>query len=375
MADFFFTGAVTVLVRGEEAPLFPGRLHQRGVVLKNLQYKRKNEVQFSLCIKDVGKLRQEARQFSGEIRFKERTGLPFWKKRIVRFAPFLLASICFFIIMILLSAMIIRIDVQGADAELEKDIRIFLKKEGIREGAIRLDELDSEGIARRAVQHIPGVVRFVIQKRGVVYVVDVSSEKPMPSQTAKTKHLKAAKSGIVHDMFIKYGLSEVQRGDFVEAGDRVIKGTKKKPAAGTITAETWYKATVTLGQNALKTRNGEKRKRIFFSLGEKEYSLWRPSSFKGPVQSEENRYSFHFFSYQLPFSMRTETHYSLKPAGTIESEAEQEKRAIQAAKASLMAKLPKEAAIVGENVLQKQAESGKVKMIIHFQVLENIAIH
>lgn len=375
MADFFFTGAVTVLVRGEEAPLFPGRLHQRGVVLKNLQYSRQNEVQFSLCIKDVGKLRQEARKFSGEIRFKERTGLPFWKKRIVRFAPFLLASICFFIIMILLSAMIIRIDVQGADAELEKDIRTFLKKEGIREGAIRLNELDSEGISRRAVQNIPGVVRFIIQKRGVVYVVDVSSEKPAPYQQAETRHLKAGKSGVVHDMFIKYGLSEVQRGDFVEAGDRLIKGTKKKPAAGTITAETWYKATVTLGQNALKTRNGGKRKQIFFSLGEKEYSLWQPSSLKGPVQSEENRYSFYFFSYELPFSMRTETHYSLKSAGTIESEAEQEKRAIQAAKASLMAKLPKEAAIVGENVLQKRAESGKVKMIIHFQVLENIAIH
>ncbi|WP_050180917.1 sporulation protein YqfD [Domibacillus robiginosus] len=375
MADFFLKGAVTVLVRGEEAPLFPGRLHQRGVTLKNLQYSRQNEVQFSLCLEDLGKLRQEARHFKGKVRFKERTGLPFLKKRIMRFTPFLLTSICFFILMILLSAMIIRIDIQGADAELERDIRTFLKKEGVREGAIQLHDVNTEEISRRAVQNIPGVVRFLIQKKGVVYVVDVSSEKPPALDTAKTRHVRAAKSGVVHDMFIKYGVAEIRRGDFVEAGDPLIKGTKKKPAAGTVTAETWYKATVTLGGNALKTRNGEKRKHIFFSIGEKEYSLWDPSSLKGPVQTEENRYSFHFFSYQLPFSLRTETDYSLKRAGTVESEAEQEKRVIQAAKAALMAKLPKEAVITGENVLQKRAESGKVKVIIHFQVLENIAIH
>lgn len=375
MADFFVKGAVTVLVRGEEAPLFPGRLHQRGVTLKNIQYSRQNEVQFTLCLEDISKLRQEARRFSGTVRFKERTGLPFLKKRVIRYAPFLIASLCFFLVMILLSAMIIRIDIQGADDELERDVRAFLKKEGIREGAIRLNDVDTEAISRRAVQDIPGVVRFLIQKKGVVYVVDVSSEHPPPRDTAKTRHVRAVKSGVIHDMFIKYGVSEVQRGDFVEAGDRLIKGTKKKPASGTVTAETWYKATVTLGGGALKTRNGENRKHIFFSIGEKEYALWKPSSLKGSVQREENRYSFHFFSYQLPFSVRTETEYALKPAGTVETEAEQEERAVQAAKATLMAKLPKEAEVVGENVLQKRSESGKVKVIIHFQVLENIAIN
>lgn len=375
MADFFFTGAVTVLIRGEEAPLFPGRLHQRGVTLKNLQYNRQNEVRFCLSIRDLGQLRQEARHFSGTIRFEERTGFPFLKKRLFQYVPFFLASICFFIIMILLSAMIIRIDIQGADAELKEDVRVFLKKEGIREGAIRLNDLDAEQISRRAVQEIPGIVRFTIEKKGVVYIVDVSAEKKAENSLAGSRHLKASKSGVVHDLFVEYGVSKIRRGDFVEAGSRLITGAKKKPAAGTVTAETWYKATVTLGNKSLKTRNGEKRKSIFFSFGEKEFSFWTASPFQKPVQSEENRYSLHFFSYRLPVSLRTETFYPLKSVTTIESEAEQEKRAIQAAKAALMAKLPKKAVIIGENVLQKRVESGKVKVIIHFQVLENIAIN
>ncbi|OES44331.1 sporulation protein YqfD [Domibacillus iocasae] len=375
MADFFLTGAVTVLIRGEEAPLFPGRLHQRGVTLKNLQYNRQNEVRFCLSIRDVGHLRKEARHFSGTIRFEERTGFPFLKKRLVHYAPFFLASICFFIVMILLSAMIIRIDIQGADRELKEDVRAFLRKEGIREGAIRLNDLDAEQISRRAVQDIPGIVRFTIEKKGVVYIVDVSVEKKAEKSLAGSRHLNALKSGVVHDLFVEYGISTIRRGDFVEAGDRLITGTKKQPAAGTVTAETWYKATVTLGNGSLKTRNGEKRKSIFFSFGEKEFSFWKASPFPKPVQLEENSYSFHFFSYRLPVSLRTETYYPLKSVTRIESEAEQEKRAIQAAKASLMAELPKKAVIIGENVLQKRVESGKVKMIIHFQVLENIAIN
>lgn len=374
-ANFFFTGAVVVVVTGDEAPLFPGRLHAQGIVLKNLHYSRDNSVHFSLSVRDVAALRREARHFKGKVRFEKREGLPFFVQRLAHYSPLIITSACFFIFMIVLSAMIIRIDVQGADQEMKADVFAFLKKKGIREGAVTFEPLDTDRLSRQAARDIPGLTRFTIEKKGAVYYVEVAAEKKEKSAVIKSRHMKAAKSGVVRDLFVEYGVSKVRRGDFIEAGDRLISGSKKTPASGTVTAETWYKATVTLDENGLKIRNGEKRRNVFFYLNNEKYTILTPAPFSKPFQTEEKQYVFHFFSYQLPFSVRTKTDYALHQAEWSESTSEQEWRGIQSARAALMARLPREAVIEGENVLQKRVENGKVKMIIHFQVLENIAIH
>lgn len=373
MANFFLKGAVTVIVTGEEAPLFPGKLNERGVSLTHLQYEKKNVIRFRISVQDLGLLRKEARHFTGTIRLEKGTGLPFLMKRAIQNYPFFVTSICFFIILVVLSAMIIRIEVNGADAETEIQVREFLKKEGIREGAIRFNDLDEHELSRRAVVEIPRVTRFAIKRNGTVYVIDVSVEKKEKKTVSAGRHLIASKAGVIYDLFVERGVAKVLRGEFVEKGDRLVSGTIKKPASGKVTAETWYKATVLLEHDSLKTRTGDKKINVFISLGAKEYKLSGLTSFRQPFQVEKNSYSFHFFSYRLPIAVRTETMYKLEAVTVTEAKKEQEKRAVQAAKAALMAKLPEEAFITGENVLQKRVENGKVKMIIHFQVLENIA--
>ncbi len=373
MANFFLTGAVTVVVTGEEAPLFPGRLNERGASLTHLQYDKKNVIRFRLSLQDLGLLRKEARQFSGTIRLEKGTGLPFLIKQAAQNYPFFVTSLCFFIVLIVLSAMIIRIEVTGADADLENQIRSFLKKEGIREGAVRFSNLNEQDISQRAVMQIPGLTRFSIKRNGVIYQIDVSAETKKKETLLGNRHLIASKAGVIHDLFVERGISKVMRGEFVERGDRLVTGTKKKRASGTVIAETWYKATAFLTDDSLKTRTGDKKRNVFISLGEKEYKVWSAPFFRQPFQKEENNYSFYFFSYRLPVSFRTEAIYKLKQIQLMETKDDQEKRAVQAARAALMAKLPERAVITGENVLQKRVENGKVKVIIHFQVLENIA--
>ncbi len=373
MANLFLSGGVTVIVSGPDASLLPGRLHERGAILVHIKYEKKNVIRFQMRVRELGLLRKEARQFNGTIRLEKGTGLPFLMQRAIQNYPFILTSICFFFIIILLSAMIIRIDVTGADTQTEKLIRTFLKQEGIREGAIRFDQINEQELKQRALLQVSGVTRFSLKKSGVVYKVDVSASNPEKETVSSRHHLRASKAGVIHDLFVEHGLSKVRRSEFVEKGDRLVTGTKKNPARGTVIAETWYKATVTMVNDSMQTRSSKKRITVYASLQDKEYALWTPASLREPFQSEEYVYQFHFFSYTLPFSFRTVTDYELKKVNTIETADEMEKRAIQTARTQLMARLPEKAHIQGENVLQKRVGNGKVKMIIHFQVLENIA--
>ncbi|OLN23397.1 hypothetical protein BTO30_05390 [Domibacillus antri] len=375
MAKLFFSGAVTVVVSGPEASLFPGRLHERGAVLIHIHYEKDNVVRFQMPVRHLGLLRKEARHFTGNIRLEKGTGLPFIVQRAIRNYPFWLCSLCFFFIIVILSSMIIRIDVTGADAQTEKQIRTLLKQEGIREGAVRFHNINERELSQNVLLNVPDVTRFSLKKIGVVYKADVSVGKSKKETVSGRRHLIASKAGVIHDLFVEYGVAKARRGEFVEKGDRLITGTKKHPASGSVTAETWYKVTVTLGNAPLMTRNGKKRMDIYASWKKKEYAVWTSSPSKKPVQSEERFYQLHFFSYTLPVSIRTMTQYELEKVNTVETESEIEKRAMQTARTAMMARLPEKARVQGENVLQKRVDNGKVKMIIHFQVLENIAIN
>ncbi|OMP67639.1 sporulation protein YqfD [Domibacillus epiphyticus] len=373
MANLFLSGAVTVVVSGPEASLFPGRLHECGAVLVHIHYEKEDIIRFQMPVRHLGLLRKEARHFKGKVRLEKGTGLPFLLRRMIENYTFLLCSICFFFIIVLLSAMIIRIDVTGADVQTEKQIRAFLKKEGIREGAIRFERVNEQELSQNILLHVPNVTRFSLKKSGVVYKADVSLSKQQKETASDRRHLYASKAGVIHDLFVEYGETKARRGEFVEKGERLIKGSKKHPARGTVTAETWYKVTVTAGNDKLLTRSGKKRLNVYVSLGDKEYVLWKPSSLRKPFQSEEHRYELHFFSYTLPFSILTVTDYEVEKINTVETEEEMQRRAIQTARTAMMMRLPEKARIQGENVLQKRVDNGKVKMIIHFQVLENIA--
>jgi similar to stage IV sporulation protein len=83
---------------------------------------------------------------------------------------------------------------------------------------------------------------------------------------------------------------------------------------------------------------------------------------------------FHFLQWELPISYKVVTLRSKDDIVRSYTKEEAIKEGKKMARADLQKLLDEEDEIVGEKILHESIENGKVKLSIHYQVIEDIAI-
>ncbi|PAQ13293.1 stage IV sporulation protein, partial [Bacillaceae bacterium SAOS 7] len=100
--------------------------------------------------------------------------------------------------------------------------------------------------------------------------------------------------------------------------------------------------------------------------------------FKDPAfanaQLENKEHPISFLGVELPIHYIEKSYYESENIQRVYTEEQGKVQALQAARKDLQEELSEKAKITGEKVLHNQIKNGKVKLIIHFQVLENIAV-
>ena len=100
--------------------------------------------------------------------------------------------------------------------------------------------------------------------------------------------------------------------------------------------------------------------------------------FKDPGYEKQEKETtvrpFHFLQWELPISYKQVTLRSKDDIVRSYTEKEAVKEGRKMAKAELKKHLDEEDEIVEEKILHESMENGKVKLSIHYQVIEDIAI-
>jgi similar to stage IV sporulation protein len=129
----------------------------------------------------------------------------------------------------------------------------------------------------------------------------------------------------------------------------------------------------------LKTKfsvfNGDETSKHFLKMGGFSLPVW---GFKDPGYEKQEKETtvrpFHFLQWELPISYKQVTLRSKEDIVRSYTEKEAVEEGRKMAKAELKKHLDEEDEIVEEKILHESMENGKVKLSIHYQVIEDIAI-
>ncbi|WP_027407844.1 sporulation protein YqfD [Anoxybacteroides tepidamans] len=380
----FFYGSVKLKVQGRGVERFINACLRNGIYIWSVRKQSENTATFFILLKDVPRMRTVVRKSECKIFFIGRSGFPFLVKRTIKNSGFVIGLLLFFTVVFLLSNMVWDMRVQGAKPETEYRILKELKQMGVERGAFQFLLAPPETIQQKLTERIETITWVGVELKGTTFYFQVvEKKKPKEPEKIPVRHLVAKKKAVITNMFVEEGQPLVSVHDYVTKGQVLVSGiigtegkTKLVPARGKIFGETWYKSSVVLPLNAVfhvftgKYIEKDYITGKFFSIPVK--------GFKNPqfkhYKIEKQKKAFRFWRWELPIFYERVIYRETEEVKRTYSWNEAFQKAKEIARNELKTKLEEDASIKGEKVLHAVRENGKVKVEIHYQVIENIAI-
>ncbi|WP_100406754.1 sporulation protein YqfD [Bacillus solitudinis] len=375
-------GYVRVRIEGAYPERFLNRCIEHHILIWGIKRVGEERIVCYMELDDIPKIRPLLRVSHCKVSFTERRGVPFFLRKMVNRLGFVTGLTSFLIIMFILSNMVWNIEIKGASPQVEHELRQIVFEMGIKRGTFQFNLPSVEHIQRDVTERVAGATWVGVRQKGTTFEFEVVEQKlPEKAESLSPRHLVAKKKAIIHDIFVEHGQAQVKPNDFVEKGDLLVSGFIGKegkirivPAEATVYGEIWYKSNVTIPlESIFTTLTGEKKTKHYLSFadfdlpiwgfGEHSYQEYETFEQKKPFQLLKWSIPVHYKRIKIQETSKYKRNYS-------------DEEAIQAAQEmalyELNQQLPVNAEVIGEKVLHEAVENGKVKLKIHYQVIEDI---
>jgi len=397
--DIYFTGYVTVLIKGDRPELFFNQLVQEKILVWDIIKKDSQTCEAKIRKQDIGRLRTQRRGTGYKIHFRSKHGFPFLFTALLHKKPLILGIAISILCIFFLSNTVWKIEIKGVSPELEHQIETQLEEYGVRLGAFKLTLGAPVDIQQRLLQDIPELLWIGVQEKGTTYSLEgvpktivKEGEKPGP------RHLVAKKKGVIVDMFVSEGVPQVSVHDYVEPGDILVSGmigsepppvsedqedgekpkdTRKPVAAtGSVIARTWYNVSAAVPlEETYTVLSGKQDSDYAIRFGDSFHlPIWGfgESEFKDSQEQTSVRH-LRFLRWELPIAITKTSEYERITKEVKRTNEEAKAQAEKIAKQDLQLQIGPDADIISQKILHETVENGKVKLILYFQVNEDIA--
>ncbi|ALC81667.1 MULTISPECIES: sporulation protein YqfD [Bacillus] len=379
----FFSGTVQVEVKGPGIERFINECMRKKIPL--YQVRRKNgHVLFFIRLSDVYALRRAIRNFECKCSFTKRKGLPFLIRKSMRNSGFAIGFFGFFLILFLLSNMVWSIHITGAKPETEHEIRKQLNEIGIKIGRLQFVTPTPEIIQKELTDRVSNITWIGVELNGTdLQMKVVEKNEPEKPEYVSPQDLVAKKKAVITNMFVEKGVPLVTVNEHVRKGQKLVSGiigyedNKQKVAAkGEILGETWYKSTVTVPlETTFQVYTGKVKTMHKLAAGSQSIPFWGFSlsdEEMGASKTEKLTYPLHFLQFKLPLSYEKELIRETETSKRSYTEKQAIEEGIKMGKKDVEKKIGIDGKVIDEKVLHQTSENGKVKLIILYQVIENI---
>lgn len=377
-------GYVKIKIEGKSAERLLNRLIRENVSIWNVKRVDTKTLHFSMKLSDITYLRKAARNSGNKVRFIGRKGLPFLALRLKKYSGLLFGIVLFFCILFLLSNMVWGINIEGATPATEHLIRKKLDQMDIKIGRPQFVMENVETIQRNITDSIKNVTWVGVELKGTTYSLHVVEKKLPKKQANATYHsLIASKKAVITQTMVEKGQVVVEKHQYVKKGQMLVSGNigleGKQTfvgAKGKILAETWYKTEVVVPlSSSFSVFTGVTNKKQTIGIGSLEVPV---SGFRKPdfskYEVEKQPYKWKIGKWTVPISYNRIIYRQKEAVLQSYSVAEAIKKGLVMGRQDLRKMIPADAAILHENILQNNLDNGKVKLTIHYQVIENIAV-
>lgn len=380
----FLSGSVKVKVQGRGVERFINACLRNGIFVWNVKKHGEDVATFFILLKDVSHMRVVVRKSGCKIFFIGKSGLPFLVRKTLANSGFFIGICLFLTVVFLLSNMVWNVRIQGAKPETEYRILKELKQMGVERGAFQFLLDPPEMIQKKLTDRIETITWVGVELRGTTFYFQVVEKKqPKELETVNARHLVAKKKAVITDMFVEEGQPLVSVHDYVTKGQILVSGiigkegqTKFVPARGKIFGETWYKSTVVLPLDAVfHVLTGKYTEKHYITIKSLSIPVWGFQKVPfAHYKTERRKQALRFWGWELPIFYERVIYRETEQVKRSYSWSEAFQKVKEIARKELETKLDEDASIKGEKVLHATKESGKVRVEIHYEVIENIAI-
>jgi similar to stage IV sporulation protein len=379
----FYSGIVTAKISGRGIERFINTLIRNGISVWNVKRYGSEIVTFSMKLSDVKKMRVLARKSECKIMFEHRIGFPFFLKKLWRNSGLMVGAFLFLLVIMVLSNMVWRVEVKGANPATEHQIYKQLDKMGIKPGKLQFFIDDVETIQRKLTNQIQVITWVGVELRGTTFHLQVVEKKePEKPKAYGPRHLVAKKEAVITKIYVEKGQKMADVHQHVMPGQMLVSGiigkegqTEIVSAKGEILGETWYKSSVELPlKSTFQVYNGNEKRKYALKIGNVHIPVWgfgKPEFSQYETDSTEHK--IRMLNFELPVSVVNTTIREKEEVTRIYGNEEAIEIAKQIARKDIKKILPEDAKIIGEKVLHQAIDNGKVTLSIHFQIIENIA--
>lgn len=297
---------------------------------------------------------------------------------------FFVGMILFVLMMVVLSQIIWKVEIHGANSAKEHEISQIIKEMGIAIGQFSFRLPPLKQIQSELLEKIEGITWIGVQKEGTTYRLEVVEQTlPEEKEAEVPRHLIAKKTAVIHSIYAEKGQVLVEENELVRPGDMLISGfigrgkhAKAVAATGKVLGETWYQAMVSIPiQQQIDTLTGQGEKKYALHIGTFRIPVWgflQEQTFEETAESETYYRPDLFEKWNIPIAFSVT---SIREKQTIIPSSERENLrniAKERGRNELKKRLGNEAMVTNEKVLHEQLENGKVKIVIHYEVIEDI---
>lgn len=380
----YFSGYVKIKVTGKVIEPFLNQCVRENIVIWNLKRQGTATITGYLMLGDVHKIRRIIRKSDCKLEFIGRIGFPFLVRKMLLNSGFIIGILAAFVFILLLSNMVWNIEISGANPKLEHEIRKELSSLGIKRGKLQFSLPGNDDIQSKLMENVSSITWVGVKLSGTSYHLEVVEKKIVEEpELMSPRHLVAKKKAVIYDYFVEQGQPRIKVNDFVKPGQILVSGiigkegrTQIIPAKGKVFGEIWYKSHIVVPlETTFNVFTGRYLTKYSLELYNIKVPIWGFDKIEYAKYKVENiDKQIKFLKWNLPVVYRKQV---------IREEEEHirkydERTAISIAKKTsrndLKAKLDEEAVIKGENVLHQAVDNGKVKLMIHYQVIEDIAL-
>lgn len=383
----FFTGSVTVVVKGEHPELFFQLcMDELGIVVWDIEKKTDDLCKGNMRLRDIKRLRALRRGTSYKIMFEDKRGYPFIWRRWLKRKHIVLATILSFLLIYALSNIIWSIQINGVSSDIEKKIIQTLEDEDIKKGSWMFSIGSSSDIQHTITQEIPELLWVGVEKKGTSFLLEGVEKKQVDKiEHHEPRNLIASKHGVITYMHVSKGQPVVGVNDTVKKGDPLVLGTVERAdeedeektvvaAEGEVIAETWYEVDVSIPlQQQTEKVTGNHTHKWSLDLSFAEIPIW---GWKEPDYDdqflEEDVQPLYFLQWKTPFSIKKKTTHEQNIDDKELTKEEAIDIGLKQVQKDLKLKLGPDIVIKDDNVLHETVENGKVNVQMLIIVEEDI---
>jgi similar to stage IV sporulation protein len=380
---YYYSGMVSVKVTGKGLERFINTLTREQVSIWKVKRHGVHAMSFEIKVGDAHKIRKVVRNSGCKIEFQRRTGLPFLIKRAIKNMGFFIGAFLFLVVITLLSNMVWGIEIKGADPATEYKIRKTLDEIGVKKGKFQWSLGTPEAIQKSITESMDELTWIGVELQGTTYHLQVvEKNEPEKQEEFGPQNLVAKKKATIVDYFVEEGKPLVSLHEVVSPGEVLVSGAIGRegeeqlvPARGEVLGETWYWTEVDLPLSTnFQVYTGNETRKHAITIGNIKIPVWGfgKVEYKESV-TEENNKPIKFLKWNLPVSYQQSTIRESENETRVYTEKQAYTVAREMARKDIKSLLPEDAKIKGEKVLRQLVKNGKVNLIVHFQVIENIA--